>query len=87
MQLNMINSASGDHGDEVLDAAVQPRVGGPAFRSSTVAHPIFADTKVTSDQCAFGSRCPALHAEPDPTNNYSSPDGPGELHLKFDFAR
>ncbi len=60
MQLNMINSASGDYGDVMVDASIQPTAGGPEFRYSSLVRPIFADTHATSDQCAFGSRCVSL---------------------------
>ena len=60
MQLNMINSASGDYGDVMVDASIQPTAGGPEFRYSSLVRPIFADTRATSDQCAFGSRCVSL---------------------------
>ena len=90
MQLNMINSASSNYGDVMLDASIQPKAGGPEFRYSSLVHPVFADTAATSGQCAFGSRClslPGLFMIELPDDLVSLPGGGAkQIFLSFPAA-
>ena len=56
MELEMINTASA-HGDVLLDATIQPRGDGPAFRYQSLVRPVFTDTSTGERDCDLGSRC------------------------------
>jgi hypothetical protein len=54
----MINAASAEHGDVMVEATLKPGPGGDRYRYQTMVQPIFTqDTAGAREKCEVGERC------------------------------